>query len=258
VFTVEERNRVRDRMIEMGRADRRVVAAAVIGSSTGGGGDRWSDIDLGFGLAESITVTDVLTDWTSRLEKEFKAVHLFDLPYQSTVYRVFLFPGNLQVDLSFTPGREFGALGPKFSLLFGNAVEGSRPKPASPRHLFGLAVHHLVRARFCIERGRFWQAEYWIGEARNQALSLACLRRGLQTSNGRGFDDLPPEILESFSGSLVGALSRGRLIEALARTVEGLLGNSEDVCNLALGLEPQLRELSFESPLDGQFSNPIH
>ncbi len=69
----------------------------------------------------------------------------------------------------------------------------------------GLAVHHLVRARICIERGRLWQAEYWISEARNQALSLACLHRGLPTSYGRGFDDLPAEILEP----LANALKRG-------------------------------------------------
>jgi hypothetical protein len=257
MFTVEERDRVRDRLVEMGNTDRRLVAGALIGSTTVGGGDRWSDLDLTFGLAENATLVDVLDDWTARLQNEFRAVHLFDLPYQSTVYRVFLFPGNLQVDVSFTPKAEFGALGPKFRLLFGNAIERSQPKPTSPQHLFGLTVHHVVRARMCIERNKLWQAEYWITEARNQALSLACLHRGLPTSYGRGFDDLPTEVVESFTGALVGELTRDHLMKALARTIDGVLQNSDDVRDLASRLEPQLRELGVESPLIRQLSNPI-
>jgi hypothetical protein len=247
MFTVEDRNCIRDRLVEMGKADRRLVAGALIGSSAADGGDRWSDLDLTFGLAYNATLVDVLADWTARLQSEFDAVHLFDLPYQSTMYRVFLLPGNLQVDLSFTPGAEFGALGPKFTLLFGSAVERIHPRPPSPQHLFGLAVHHLVRARICIERGRVWQAEYWISEARYQALSLACLHRGLPTSYGRGFDDLPPEILEPLTKARVDALDRGRLMSQLGNTVNGLLHNSQDVHELALRLESQLRELGFES-----------
>ena len=47
-------------------------------------------------------------------------------------------------------------------------------------------MHHAVRARFCIERGRWWQAEYWISGVRDQALALACHRRGLAVAHGRG------------------------------------------------------------------------
>jgi hypothetical protein len=231
----------------MGKTDSRLVAGALIGSTTTDGGDRWSDLDLTFGLASHASLVDVLADWTARLQREFEAVHLFDLPYQSTVYRVFLFPGNLQVDLSFTPRSEFGALGPKFKLLFGEAIERTPPEPASAQHLFGLAVHHLVRARFCIERKRLWQAEYWIADARNQALALACYHRGLQTNYGRGFDDLPGEILRPFKKALVGELNRSHLVEALNATVEALLNNSQEVHELASKLKPQLRELGLES-----------
>lgn len=159
MFTVEERNRVRDTILKMARADPRVVAGAMIGSLALGPGDPWSDLDLGFGLADGTSPGDVLAQWTPRLEREFGAVHLFDSPSLSTIYRVFLFPGCLQVDVSMTPASEFGARGPKFKVLFGRAVE--QPHTARPpaEHLFGLGVHHAVRARFCVARGRFWQAQ---------------------------------------------------------------------------------------------------
>jgi hypothetical protein len=87
----------------------------------------------------------------------------------------------------------FGAAGPKFKLLFGSAVTKPFGQPPAAHELFGYAVHHLLRARFCIERGRYWHAEYWISSARDYALMLACLRLGLQTAHGRGYDDLPPD-----------------------------------------------------------------
>ncbi len=240
---MEERNRVCDRLVEMGKADHRLVAGALIGSTVAGAGDRWSDLDITFGLADKTSIADVLADWTARLQREFDAVHLFDLPHQSTIYRVFLFPGNLQVDLSFTPRTEFGSLGPRFALLFGSAVERSQPRSISPQQHFGLAVHHLVRARVCIERGRLWQSEYWIAEARNQALALACHHRNLPSSYGRGFDDLPPENLKQFTKTLVGSLEKTQLLQALGGCIEALLRNSEDVSELASRIESQLREL---------------
>ena len=39
--------------------------------------------------------------------------------------------------------------------------------------MFGLAVHHAVRARFCIERERSWQAEHWLTGLREEAHQLA-------------------------------------------------------------------------------------
>src|SRR5256884_9249609 len=107
MFMVVERDRVRNRLVQMSRADPRLVAGALIGSTAGGGGDRWSDLDLTFGLADGAAIDDVLADWTVRLVNEFDAVHIFDFPHLSTIYRVFLFPHSLQVDLSFTPGNKF-------------------------------------------------------------------------------------------------------------------------------------------------------
>jgi hypothetical protein len=242
MFTIEERNLVRDRVLEMSKADGRLVSCAAVGS-TATGGDRWSDLDFAFGLAGDAKLADVLDDWMERLKDGFGAVHLFDFHHQSTVYRVFLLPGNLQLDMSFTPGAEFGALGPRFALLFGKAVEKNWSPPPTPLHLFGYAVHHLVRARTCIERGRFWQAEYWISAARDYVLSLACLHRGLNASYGRGFDDLPEEIVKPFTETLVRSIERRQLVLALGRTVDELLRNSQDVQELASRLSTQLLEL---------------
>jgi hypothetical protein len=247
VFTVEDRDRVRDRLLEMAHDDPRVVSAALVGSLALGGGDAWSDLDLTFGLADDATVPEVLEDWSKRLEEEFHVAHLFDLPRESTMYRVFLFPNDLQVDLSFTPGREFGAITPKFELLFGTAVERSHIPPPNAREQFGWCAHHALRARFCIERGRLWHAEYWISWLRDQALTLACLRQGLPAHYGRGFDDLPKEDLEPFAGALVRSLDRDELLRALGVAVEGLLRESDQAPQLAAQLETQLRQLASPS-----------
>jgi hypothetical protein len=44
MFTLEERDRVRERVIELARRDARIVTAALVGSLAGDGGDQWSDV----------------------------------------------------------------------------------------------------------------------------------------------------------------------------------------------------------------------
>lgn len=244
MFSIEDRNHVRDHVLQLAASDVRVVAGAVVGSLALDEGDRWSDLDLTFAVAEDAPVPDVLEDWTRDLVNEFDAVHLFDLPSGASIYRVFLLPGCLQFDLSFTPASKFGASGPKFKLLFGGSVEKPYAQPPSAQELFGYAVHHALRARFCIERGRTWQAEYWISGVRDYALSLACRRRGLPAAHGRGFDDLPPGVRDTFKGALATSLESDELLRALGCAIEGLLREADEVHDLAIKVEPQLRELT--------------
>jgi hypothetical protein len=244
MFTPDDRRRVRQALLEKAHADERVVAGAEVGSTAVGGGDRWSDVDLTFGVADGMDINELLADWTTDLEEKLGAVHLFDLPFQSTVYRVFLLPGNLQVDLSFTPRAGFGATGPNFTLLFGDAVTKTFPEPSTAAHIFGLGAHHAVRARICIERGRLWQAEYWISGVRDQALTLECRVRGLETGVGRGFDTLPADVVDPLKDALVRSLERDELMRALKRAVDGLLVAARDHRNSATTIERQLRALT--------------
>src|SRR5512142_905533 len=188
MFSVAERDRLRERVLQMAGEDDRVVAGAAVGSLVQGGGDRWSDLDLTFAVADDASLAEVLEEWTRQLTHEFGAIHLFDLPSGPSIYRVFLIPGCLQFDLSFTPASKFGATGPKFQLIFGKAVEKPFNQLPSAEELFGYGVHHALRARFCIERGRYWQAEYWISGVRDYSLSLACHSRDLPVSHARGVD----------------------------------------------------------------------
>jgi hypothetical protein len=247
MFSSDERDRVRERVLGLAAADPRVVAGALVGSLALDAGDRWSDLDLTFAVVDGVPVLEVLRDWTRTLIEEFAAVDLFDLAVGASLYRVFLLPGCLQVDLSFTPASAFGATGPKFRLLFGRAVEKPSTAPPSPRELFGYAVHHALRARVCIERGRVWQAEYWLSGVRDTALTLACLRRELPAHQGRGFDALPTEVRDALREALVRSLERKELLRALRVAIAGLLreaGQVRELAEMTANVVPHLRELT--------------
>src|SRR5216683_1853734 len=103
MFSVAYREQVSGRVLEWAEYDQRIVAGATIGSLAHGQGDRWSDLDLSFAVANDEKIGEVLEDWTEKLVTEFEAIRLFDLPSGSSIYRVFMLPGGLQFDLSFTP-----------------------------------------------------------------------------------------------------------------------------------------------------------
>jgi hypothetical protein len=224
VFTVEQRDALRDRVSALAEQDRRVVAGAAVGSLAVGGGDQFSDLDLTFAVADDVPVAEVLDDWTRALSDELGAVQLVDLERGPTIYRVFLLPDALQFDLSLTPAARFAAAGPRFRLLFGEPVEAAHaPQPPAAGDLFGWGVIYGLHARACIERGRVWQAEHYIGVVRDHALSLACLRRELPAVQARGYDDLPADVLAGFDGTHVGSLEPERLRSALSAAVRALL-----------------------------------
>ena len=225
MFTVEQRDAVRDRLLQLAADDQHVVAGAAVGSLAVGSGDRFSDLDLTFAIADHVPVADVLDDWTRTLVDELDAVHLTDLERGPTTYRVFLLPGALQFDLSLTPAAQFRPAGPRFRLLFGETAAGE-PKLSAPPvagDLFGWGVIYALHSRACLERGRFWQAEHYVGAVRDHALALACLREGLPAVQARGYDDLSPETLARLDGTHVAALEPGGLRAALGASVRALL-----------------------------------
>jgi hypothetical protein len=224
VYTVEQRDRLRDRVLELAEHDARVVAGAAVGSLALGGGDRYSDLDLTFAIADDVPISEVLGDWTRTLATELDAVHLVDLERGPMTYRVFLLPDLLQFDLSMAPAAQFRPAGPRFRLLFGKTSgEPALPAPPAAQDLFGWGVVYALHTRSCIERGRLWQAEHYAGAVRDHALSLACLREGLPAVQARGYDDLPTEVLTPFEDTHVVSLEPRALRRALTASVHALI-----------------------------------
>jgi hypothetical protein len=243
MFTPDERAAVVDRILAFSRMDSRIAGAAVVGSLAHGPGDRWSDVDLTFAVADNVAVTDVLTDWTAWIGHEFDGVALFDLPSGDTIYRVFLLPAGLQVDLSFTPAAKFASGGPRFRLVFGETHPKAPPLQPDPGELFGWGLAYARGARAEIERGRLWQAEHEMSAVRDNALAIACLARGLPSRYGRGYDDLPADLLARFEGTFVAApITRDALLPALRSALEGLLREAAATVPIAEPIAASARE----------------
>lgn len=241
MFSLEERDRVRDHVVHLARSDRRIVAGAVVGSLAGDGGDRWSDLDLTFGVADEVSGVEVLDEWTRELIQRFGAIHLIDLTVEAIVYRVFLLPECLQLDVSMAPASRFRARSSRFKLLFGSETAGEAPPAHAAEDLLGWALLFARHTRVQIERGRLWEAEYCLTNFRHYALSVACQRRDLPSSFGKGFEALPSEVLASFGQALLRSLEIDELKRALDAGVSALL--RELVDDLDPNREARIKEL---------------
>jgi hypothetical protein len=235
VFSVEQRDALLKRVLGLGRGDERVIAGAVVGSLAVDSGDRFSDVDLTFGIADHVQVADVLDDWTRLLVGELDAAPLVDLQRGPTTYRVFLLQDTLQLDLSMTPASQCRPAGARFRLVFGETAPDDPAvppppvvgdlfisTPVIPGDIFGWGVIYALHSRACIERGRVWQAEHYVGAVRDHALALACLREGVTAVQARGYDDLSGETLARSEDAHVGSLEPAALRAALAAAVVAL------------------------------------
>ncbi|WP_406053645.1 nucleotidyltransferase domain-containing protein [Kribbella sp. NBC_00889] len=245
MFTVEERLRLRNRLIEAAEHDDRIDGAALTGSAAAGAEDEWSDIDLAFGLADGADQAAVLDDWTGRMYGDHGCMDHLDMRVRGTIYRVFLLRNTLQVDIAFAPAGEFGALGPAFALLFGEASEQQPFAEAVAKDLIGMAWLYALHARSSIARGKDWQAEYMISGLRDHLLALMCLRHGVPTSQGRGFHLLPEAITKPVEDTLVRSLDTGELTRAFGASIDVLLPEIEAADpGLATKLAGPLRALA--------------
>jgi predicted nucleotidyltransferase len=239
MFTVDRRQHVRTQLLERARGDERIVGAAITGSAARDAEDRWSDVDLFFGVAAGIAVEETLNDWSAFMYRELGAIHHFDLRADSAIYRAFLLEELLEIDLGFTHAVAFGPLGTGgFRVVFGDAVE-RQTGSADPGHLIGLAWHHVLHARISVERGALWQAEHWISGIRDHILTLACLRLGHPEVYAKGADHLPVDITGPVQEALVRTLDAGELSRALGAATRALIcelreTNSEAACGRQL------------------------
>ena len=112
-----------------------------------------------------------------------------------------------------------------------------------------MGVHHAVRARYSIARDRRWQAEHWITGVREQALTLACLKRGLDWANGRGIDQLPADVLSQATDGRVRSLDRPELLRALKASTKILFREGAGIDELLGRVEPSVRSLGSEEEL---------
>ena len=245
MFSVESRAALRDALIDAARRDARITGVALTGSSSTGAEDRWSDIDLAFGVKSGASRAELVAEFTERMYHEHDAVHHTDVMAGAALFRVFLLRDTLQVDLAFWPETEFGAIASTFRLVSGTARERPAFPGPSAEPLIGMAWLHALHARSCIARGKRWQAEYMISGVRDHVLALACVRHGVPAVQGRGMDLLPPDVTAPLVASLVRSLDAAELRRAFASVCELLLVEIAAVdAELARRLAAPIRELA--------------
>jgi hypothetical protein len=243
VFTSDDREQISLRVLERARADDRVIGAALTGSAADGAQDRWSDIDLFLGIADGVDCDIVLAAWSAWIHAELGAIHDFDVRAGSAVYRVFLLPGGLELDIAFAPAAEFAARGPQFRTVFGTPGAAKNASPPDADDLIGRGWHHVLHARASIERNKPWQAEYWISALRDHTLALACIRLGERIDFAKGVHRLPREVTAPLEDALVRSLEADELRRALRIATNGFLRElHESRPGLATRLEGPLLE----------------
>ena len=244
MFTIEQRNAIRDELIALAQADENIVGAALVGSSATSLQDDLSDIDIALQLAVDTDEAVVVDRWTRHIADIYGLAHHLDVFAGSTRYRVFLLPESLQIDISFWPNDAFAATSDRFRLLFGSPRESVASPPPSPERLTGYAWLYALHVRSSIARNQPWHGLTLLDDMRDYILALACMRHGLNHHQLRGVDALPSQDLATFVSARATSLEANELRRSLRDHVHLLMQEvGEFDSALAAMLRSPLREI---------------
>lgn len=244
MYSVDERERVRADLIAAARADPRVTGVALTGSASIGREDRWSDVDLAFGIGQASQIDAAVAEYTARMFEQHGAVAQLDVRRDTWLYRVFLLNNGLQVDLAFAPQADFGARAATFRLLSGRAAEPPHVEPPAADQLIAYAWLYALHVRSAVARGKLWQAEYMVSTVRDYVLAAACRRHDVPAVEGRGMDQLPDAVTRPLRAALVARLDAHEIVRAFWVALDCLIHEADQVdAALAARLKPVLRDL---------------
>jgi len=208
-------------LLDLLRVDRRIEAAVITGSIGSERADRWSDLDVAC-LVAGAECERVATDLVALIYRDLPAAHHYETAFGTTLVRGFLLVHGLVVDLSFTPSADFEVWA-QVRVAFDRtgtataAVEAWRPSSSTPdwRVEAGFAWHDVVHACNAANRGKSWQALYFLQRVRNRTLALGSQRHGLEADEFKEVDQLPSEERDPLLESLVSDLERPSLFGAI-------------------------------------------
>lgn len=243
MFTPEDREAIRLNILNRAEGDDRISGGAITGSASVEKQDRWSDIDLAFGVKAGASVELVLQDYTEKMYAEFQALHHLDVFSGAWINRVFFLSNTLQVDLAFVTENEFGARANTFKLQFGRAAQIIPAVPMKNEVIIGWCWLYALHIRSSIQRKKLWQAVFFIEAMRNQLIALYCRRFDIPEKEGRGVDQLPHRIKADLATTLLGELT----VERADATFKSLIGLfTEELGLIDQGLYSRLKDTLYQ------------
>lgn len=222
IFSPSDRDATLARVLELFEADMRIEAAVVTGSLGAARGDRWSDLDVAGVVVDAESCERVAAEWVGLVYGEWPVAHHYENAFGTTLVRGFLLVNGLLVDLAFTPIADFEAWAP-VRVAFDRtgtatkAAEAWQPWSPTPdwRGEAGFAFHDVLHACVAANRGKPWQALYFLQRIRNRTLALASERHALDADDFKHVDDLPPLERDPLLASLIADLERESLLRAI-------------------------------------------
>jgi len=254
LYNAEYRDRVLDKITEALMGDERIAGAVLVGSGATGFKDRYSDVDLAVLVGDEAKVEEIYGDWWGRLHTLLQVVDAFKEP-SSHLYGLLL-DRFMELDISFQGESGLFERKPNWRVLFDR--RGVIPKLMKPRVKLAVdqvAAHekrmqdswyYVLHSVNSIQRGQPLRASFFIRWLRDEAVLMAGLSRGLNTSAGSYFaetDRLPEEVKKRIVDAFPVSMEPAELLRALKAVVEVYYDEAERVdAKLGMDRAPRLRD----------------
>ncbi|MGB3717872.1 MAG: aminoglycoside 6-adenylyltransferase [Candidatus Promineifilaceae bacterium] len=230
-FTEEDRLTILNDLLASLGQDERLVGVLLVGSAADGFDDRYSDIDLSVVVAEDSQVSEVLSDWKTRIAVLFPVLSSFEVNYAENMFLAgFLLTNYLEMDIGFSGFKDLFAKRSRWRVVFDHSGQIEETMQSSwenrvvtgpeaeYRRLLDSIWHYITHVAVSISRGHNWRALHYLETVRTRAIELVCIRRGFDPHHFRPVHHLPPEFQVELQETLPQNTEDSEILRALAKT----------------------------------------
>ncbi len=211
--------------------DERISGALLVGSGAKGFRDRYSDVDLTILVDDEARLEEIYTDWWIRLHALLPVIDAFKEP-SSHLYGLLL-DRYMEIDIGFQGESALFERKPNWKILFDKrGVIPDLMKPREKSIIDQVTAHekrlqdswyYIIHTISAIQRGQNLRASFFIGFLRDEAILMAGLNKGLNTSLRSYFaeaDKLPEEIKKRITDTLPASTEPAEQLRALRAVVD--------------------------------------
>lgn len=237
MYTVDEREDIKNRLISLFRRLPGIAGVILVGSGAEGFKDEYSDVDFCIVTEAPVeALLEIMKKCSAAIHSEFPVMKFQEMPERQL--QIYFLQSFLEIDIGYVELSKLEAVRKRWKVCFDHTGQLDRIMQESwdrirkyhgkktnvdvdqiYRDYYNTIWHSIQHAVTSIKRGQLWRSSYEINYIRDAAIELRGYKLSLETKCFRSVDEFDDVFLRKLSKCHIGEMREKELFRALYEAV---------------------------------------